>query len=77
MESEGVLKPIEVSDWATPVVSVPKTDGSARICGDYKGAVNPAIQTEQFPIPTLEEIRAKCQLGISSQRLTCEVRISN
>ena len=59
MESEGVLKPIEVSDWATPIVCVPKTDGSLRICGDYKGAVNPAIQTEQFPIPTLEEIRGK------------------
>ncbi|KAK2566762.1 Transposon Tf2-6 polyprotein [Acropora cervicornis] len=59
MESDGVLKPIEVSDWATPIVCVPKTDGSVRICGDYKGTVNPAIQTEQFPIPTLEEIRGK------------------
>ena len=59
MESEGVLKPVEVSDWATPIVCVPKTDGSVRICGDYKGKVNPAIQTEQFPIPTLEEIRGK------------------
>ena len=29
------------------------------MCGDYKGPVNPAIQTEQFPIPTLEEIRGK------------------
>ena len=59
MESEGVLKPVEVSDWATPIVCVPKTDGSVRICGDYKGTVNPAIQTEQFPIPTLEEIRGR------------------
>ena len=57
MENDGVLKPVEVSDWATPIVCVPKTDGSVRICGDYKGTVNPAIQTEQFPIPTLEEIR--------------------
>ena len=59
MESEGVLKPVEVSDWATPIVCVPKTDGSVRICGDYKSTVNPAIQTEQFPIPTLEEIRGR------------------
>ena len=29
------------------------------MCGDYKGTVNPAIQTEQFPIPTLEEIRGR------------------
>ena len=59
MENEGVLEPVEVSDWATPIVCVPKTDGSVRVCGDYKGTVNPAIQTEQFPMPTLEEIRGR------------------
>ena len=57
LENEGVLKPVEVSDWATPIVWVPKTGGSFRIYGGYKGTVNPAILTEQFPIPTLEEIR--------------------
>ena len=59
MESDSVVKPIEVSDWATPIVCVPKTDGSVRIGGDYKGTVNTAIQTEQFPIPTFEEIPGK------------------
>lgn len=56
MENVGVLEPIEVSDWVMPIVCVPKTDGSVRICSDYKGTVNPAIQTEQFPISTLEEV---------------------
>ena len=59
MEDEGIIEPVEVSNWATPIVCEPKTDGSVRVCGDYKGTVNPAIQTEQFPIPTLEEIRGK------------------
>ena len=59
MEDEGIIEPIEVSEWATPIVSVPKTDDSVRVSGEYKGTVNPAIQTEQFPIPTLEEIRGK------------------
>ena len=59
MEDEGIIEPVEVSNWATPIVCVPKTDGSVCVCGDYKGTVNPAIQTEQFPIPTLEEIRGK------------------
>ena len=62
MESDGVLKPIEVSDWATPIVCVPKTDGSVCICGDYKGTVNPAIQPEQLPIPILEEIRGSVNM---------------
>ena len=59
MEDKGIIEPVEVSNWATPIVCVPKTDGSVRVCGDYKGTVNPAIQMEQFPIPTLEEIRGK------------------
>ena len=53
MESDGVLNLIEFSDWATPIVCVPKTDGSVCICGDYKGTVNPAIQTEQYPSQAL------------------------
>ena len=57
MENDGVLKPVEASNWASLVVCVPKTDGSVRICGEYKGKVNPAIQTKQFAIPALEEIR--------------------
>ena len=56
LEREGVLQLVEVSGWATPIVCVPQSDGSVRICGDYKGTVNPAIQTEQFP---MEEIRGR------------------
>ena len=59
MEDEGIIEPVEVSNWATPIVCVPTTDGLVCICSDYKGTVNPAIQTEQLPIPTLEEIRRK------------------
>ena len=59
MEDAGIIEPVEVSNWATPIVGVPKTDGSVRVWGDYKGTVNPAIQTEQFPIPTLEDIWGK------------------
>ena len=35
MEDKGIIEPIEVSEWATPIVSVPKTDGSVRVCGVY------------------------------------------
>ena len=59
MENDGVLKPVEASNWPTLFVCVPKADGSVRICGEYKGTVDPAIQTEQFAIPALEEIRRR------------------
>ena len=59
MEDEDIIEPVEVCNWATPIACVPKTDDSVRVCGDYKGTVNLPIQTEQFPIPTLEELREK------------------
>ena len=32
----GVLEKINHSEWAAPIVPIPKADGSLRICGDYK-----------------------------------------
>ena len=41
LEDEGVLKPVQFSDWAAPIVPVLKSDGhSIQICGDYKVIVN-------------------------------------
>ena len=34
MEKEGILEPVEFSERATPLVSVPKADGTVRLCGD-------------------------------------------
>ena len=59
LQNEGILTNVEWSDWATPIVPAPKKDGSLRICGDYKGAVNPEQQAEHYPLPRSEEIFAK------------------
>lgn len=40
------------------MVVVPKAGGSLRLCGDYKVTVNQAIHTEQYPMPTTEQIRS-------------------
>lgn len=32
----GILKKVDYSQWATPIVAVLKPDGSVRICGDYR-----------------------------------------
>ena len=33
---QGVIEPVQFSDWAAPIVPVVKRDGSIWICGDYK-----------------------------------------
>ena len=50
---------VEVShnptEWVSPLVVVPKTDGDVRICVDMRRA-NSAIERERHPIPTIEEV---------------------
>ena len=50
-EQQEVIEPIQFSDWAAPIVPVIKSDGSVRICGDYKVTVNQAAKVDQYPIP--------------------------
>ena len=59
LQNEGILVKVEWKDWATPIVPVPKKDGSVRICGDYKDTVNPELQAEQYPLPHIKDIFAK------------------
>ena len=52
----GVLKPVNRSDWAAPIVVAPKSDGNIRICGDYKVTVNKCVIEETYPLPTPEDL---------------------
>ena len=59
LQNEGILTKVEWSEWGTPIVPVPKKDGSVRICVDYKVIVNPELQAEQYPLPRIEDIFAR------------------
>ena len=39
------------SDWAAPVVPVPKGDRRIRVWGDYKVTCNPCLEPDQYPLP--------------------------
>ena len=56
LKKEGIIAPVTHSQWAAPIVTVPKKDGKFRICGDYKVTINQALVVEEYPLPTLEEL---------------------
>ena len=52
LEAARVIEKVNHSDWAAPIVAVPKGDGQIRICGDYKVTVNQSLDVEMWrPIP--------------------------
>lgn len=55
-ESKGILKKINYSDWAHPVVYVGKKDGTVRLCADFKAGLNRQIYIEDYPLPRINEI---------------------
>ena len=57
LERIGVLEKISSSDWATPIVTVPK-DGKVRLCGDYKVTINTTIDVDKYPLPIPDDMFA-------------------
>ena len=74
LESVGFPKKIEFSRWDTPVVPVPKRDGSFWICGDFYVTLNPVLETDQHPIPKPEDrSRARCSFLIDKHSKWLEI----
>src|SRR5690606_34664233 len=62
---DDVLEKVESSDWATPIVVVPKSNNRVRICGDFKVTVNKNIRVDRHPMPRVEDIFNKLQGGLT------------
>ena len=50
LESLGVIERVAHSDWSTPLMAVPKNDGSVCLCGNYSKTVNPVLETDWYPL---------------------------
>ncbi|UYV73340.1 K02A2.6-like [Cordylochernes scorpioides] len=69
LEAQGVIKKIERSDWATPIVPIMKKNGHVRICGDFKITLNPVLKIDQYPLPKIEDIFAILGRGINFSKI--------
>jgi len=43
LEVVGIVEIVYHSEWAAPIVAMPKREGKFRICGDYKVTINQVL----------------------------------
>ena len=63
LEREGIIEKVEHSEWAAPIVPIPKGDGQIHICGDCKVTVNANLEVDQHPLPKPEDLFASLSGG--------------
>ena len=67
---EGILEPVELSEWAASIVTVLKKDRSGVwICGDFRQTVNPISRLDRYPIPRVEDLLATLAKGESFSKI--------
>ena len=59
----GIFEYVTHSRWATPIVPVPKSDGTVRICRDYKQTINQVVQCNNYLIPSTDDLLASMAGG--------------
>ena len=69
LEDSGVIERIPHSEWATPLVAVPKGDGSLRLCVDYRRTVNSSLEIDQYLLPLPEDLMAALTGGYKFSKL--------
>ena len=68
LESEGIIGKVKYSDWAPPMVHIPKRDGTTRLCGDYAVTVI-SLSVPQYLIPLSKDVFCKMAGGQRYTRL--------
>ena len=77
LETEGIIEKVASSEWAAPIVPIPKGDGNIRVYGDYKVTINPFLVVDQHPLPKPEELfsslsGSKIDLSYAYQQMVLE-----
>ncbi|KAJ1113559.1 hypothetical protein NDU88_001801 [Pleurodeles waltl] len=52
---EGIIEPVESSEWISPIVVARKQPGELRLCIDLRN-VDRCVVSDQFPLPNISEM---------------------
>ena len=52
---DGIIEPVEATEWLAPLVITHKSSGEIRLCVDLR-KLNKAVIVDHFPLPNIEEI---------------------
>ncbi|GFO04106.1 Pol polyprotein [Plakobranchus ocellatus] len=63
LEKGNIISKVTHSEWAAPLVVVPKENGKVRLCGDFKVTINPEMKVDQYPLPTVQDLFATLSNG--------------
>ena len=69
LEDQGIIKPVQFSDWATPIVPVLKPSGDVRLCGDYRITKNQVAKSNTYPLPLVDDLFTKLSGGLKYTKL--------
>ena len=69
LEKAGVVERVTRSQWAAPIVPVPKRDGKLHLCGDYKVTCNPMLEVDKYPLPKPDDLFATIAGGKSFTKI--------
>lgn len=65
----GILKQVDYSEYASPVVPVLKSKGQIRLCADYSVSINKHLKIDQYPLPTAQDLFTKLHGGIQFSKI--------
>ncbi|UYV61908.1 K02A2.6-like [Cordylochernes scorpioides] len=70
LEKSQIIEKVNASDWSTPLVTVIKSNGELRLCGDFKNTLNNCIEDFYFyAYEAFSQFRAS---GVTEWRLEIE-----
>ena len=69
LQKADVIEPVQIADRAAPIVPMLKSDGTLRLCGDYRQTVNRAAIPDKYPLPRIDDLLASLSGGKSFTKL--------